>query len=306
MTNVRKESLFCSEIRKMIKIQSYRQVVTMEVNQCVYVRIVERKSRLVNLDIGIWEMEILGTNLGVKNVDKKLLRGIEMLNFIEDLDCLYYDVRVKNKIGPYRRNFALYIPVKVEVYGRECNEFIIRKEQFTKYLYVKDGCRVYFSDADILMMLLQIKSSSTMDLLIEELEKLYMDEGESYEIVIGKDSYVLKGMKKIIDEQMLSNPKDIDITFEDLLILVNLILAKDMMSVSLWSDKPNFLKQTTSKYISLLKYYYYMDENAKVFLQSIGFDVEDDIYSNYDTQEKRNAKIKIFCDFDSFEKSGII
>ena len=68
-----------------------------------------------------------------------------------------------------------------------------------------------------------------------------MDEGESYEIVIGKDSYALKGMKKIVDEQILSNPKDIDITFEDLLILVNLILAKDMMSVSLWLDKPNFL-----------------------------------------------------------------
>ena len=46
-----------------------------------------------------------------------------------------------------------------------------------------------------------------------------MDEGESYEIVIGKDSYALKGMKKIVDEQILSNPKDIDITFEDLLTI---------------------------------------------------------------------------------------
>lgn len=112
-------------------------------------------------------MEILGINLGVKNVDKKLLRGIEMSNFIENLDCLYDDVRVKNKISPYNKNFALYIPIKVEVYGRECKEFIIKKGQFIKYLYVKNGCRVYFSDADILMMLLQIKASSTMDLLIE-------------------------------------------------------------------------------------------------------------------------------------------
>lgn len=251
-------------------------------------------------------MEILGINLGVKNVDEKLLRGIEMSNFIENLDCLYDDVRVKNKISPYNRNFALYIPIKVEVYGRECKEFIIKKGQFTKYLYVKNRCRVYFSDADILMMLLQIKASSTMDLLIEEFKKIYMDEGESYEIVIGKESYALKGMKKIVDGQILSNPKDIDITFEDLLILINLILAKDMMSVSLWLDKPNYLKQTTSKYISLLKYYYYMDERAKVYLENVGFDVEGDIYSNYDTQEKRDAKIKIFCDFDSFEKAGII
>ena len=49
-----------------------------------------------------------------------------------------------------------------------------------------------------------------------------------------------------------------------------------------------------------------MDERAKVYLENVGFDVKGDIYSNYDTQEKRDAKIKIFCDFDSFEKAGII
>ena len=52
----------------------------------------------MNLDIGIWEMEILGINLSVKNVDEKLLRGIEMSNFIENLDCLYYKKRTVYKI----------------------------------------------------------------------------------------------------------------------------------------------------------------------------------------------------------------
>lgn len=116
------------ENKKNDKNQLSKQVVTMEVSRCVYIRIVERKSHLVNLDIGIWEMEILGINLSVKNVDEKLLRGIEMSNFIENLDCLYDDVRVKNKISPYNKNFALYIPIKVEVYGRECKEFIIKKD----------------------------------------------------------------------------------------------------------------------------------------------------------------------------------
>lgn len=37
-----------------------------------------------------------------------------------------------------------------------------------------------------------------------------------------------------------------------------------------------------------------MDERAKAYLENVGFDVEGDIYSNYDTQEKRDAKIKIF------------
>lgn len=153
-----------------------------------------------------------------------------MSNFIQSLDYLYDDVRSKNNIILYNKKFALYIPIKVEMYGRESNN-----------------------------------------------GRLWM-----------------------------TNPQDINISFVDLLILINLILAKDMVSAPLWTDKPNFLKHTISKYILLLRYYYYKDEKAKLFLESTGFDVEGDIYSNYDTQEKRNAKLKIFCDFDSFEKSGII
>ena len=65
----------------MIKNQLSKQVVTMEVRRCVYVRIVERKSRLVNLDIGIWEMEILGINLGVKNVDEKIVERNRNVKF---------------------------------------------------------------------------------------------------------------------------------------------------------------------------------------------------------------------------------
>ena len=278
----------------------------MEVSLHVYVRIVEKKSRLVNLDIETWETEILEINHGVKVVDEDIVRGTEMSNFIQSLDYLYDDVRSKNNISSYTKKFALYIPIKVEIYGRESNNFIVRKGQFTKYLYVKQGCRVYFSDADILMMLLQINTSTTIDLLIEALKKLYFNEGEPYNIIIGEESYELKGIREITHDQIFTNPQDINISFVDLLILINLILAKDMVSVPLWPDKPNFLKHTTSKYILLLQYYYYKDEKAKSFLKSVGFDVESDIYSNYDTQEKRDAKLKIFCDFDSFEKSGII
>lgn len=291
---------------KIIENLSFRQVVIMEVSLHAYVQIVEKKSRLVNLDIEIWETEILEINHGVKVVDEDIVRGTEMTNFIQNLDYLYNDVRSKNTISSYNKKFALYIPIKVEMYGRESNNFIIRKGKFTKYLYVKQGCRVYFSDADILMMLLQINTSTTIDLLIEALKKLYFNEGETYNIIIGEESYELKGIKEIKDDQIFTNPQDIDIPFVDLLILINLILAKDMVSVPLWPEKPNFLKHTASKYILLLQCYYYKNEKAKSFLESIGFDVESDIYSNYDTQEKRDAKLKIFCDFDSFEKSGLI
>lgn len=56
------------EIIKMIRNRLFRQVVIMEVNLHVYVRNVEKKSHLVNLDIEIWEKEILEINHGVKVV----------------------------------------------------------------------------------------------------------------------------------------------------------------------------------------------------------------------------------------------
>ena len=68
MTSVLKESALCLETIKMIKNRLFNPVVITEVNPHVYVQIAEKKSRLVNLDTEIWEMEILEINHGVKVV----------------------------------------------------------------------------------------------------------------------------------------------------------------------------------------------------------------------------------------------
>lgn len=65
--------------------------------------------------------EILEINHSVKVVDEDIVRGTEMSNFIQSLDYLYDDVRSKNNISLYNKKFALYIPIKVEMYGRESN-----------------------------------------------------------------------------------------------------------------------------------------------------------------------------------------
>jgi len=113
-------------------------------------------------------------------------------------------------------------------------------------------------------------------------------------------------MAQIKDEQILTNPYDIDISFDELFVLINLILSKDQASTPLWPSRPDFLKHTTSKYISLIKYYYYKDEKARSYLLNMGYDVEKSIYSNYDTLDKRDEKRKFFCDFNEFEKNGLL
>jgi len=232
--------------------------------------------------------------------------GRSVGNFIEDLDRVYRSERRKNNIKRGNNNFWIFIPLEVDIYGEIYNNYMVRKGEFTKYIYTRNNCRVYFSDADILTMLLQIINPRTIDLLIEYLIAVYNGNAEKYTIILGEKSYEVKGIPLIQDGQILTNLQDIDISFEELLVLINLILSKDIESIPLWHSKPDFLKQTCAKYITLLKFYYNNDTDAEKYLSALGYDTEKDILSNYDTKKKRDEKNSFFSDFDSFEKSGII
>lgn len=85
-----------------------------------------------------------------------------------------------------------------------------------------------------------------------------------------------------------------------------LVLSKDQASTPLWPSRPNFFKHTTSKYITLIKYYYYGDMKARKYLLNMGYNVDEDIYSNYNTLDKRDEKRGFFSDFEVFEKSGVL
>ena len=145
-----------------------------------------------------------------------------------------------------------------------------------------------------------------MTSLIENLEIAYKSYVEKYYIWIGKKKYEIEGIPQIEDEQILMNPQDVDISFNELLVLINLVLSKDQASTPLWPSRPNFFKHTTSKYITLIKYYYYGDMKARKYLLNMGYNVDEDIYSNYNTLDKRDEKRGFFSDFEVFEKSGVL
>lgn len=229
-----------------------------------------------------------------------------MGNYILDLDMAYIKARRKEKIKTANKNFWIYVPVKINLYGKGNVNYIAKKGEFTKFIYTKSNCRVYFSDADILTMLLQVKNKDTIDTLIKHLKEMYAGNTEKFEIDILGKKYNVEGLQAIYDEQILTNPQDIDISFNELLVLINLVLSKDKAATSLWTQKPDFLKHTISKYISLLEFYYYGKESAREYLDFMGFDTKADIYANYDTKAKRDEKTHFFCDFDLFEKAGIL
>ncbi|MEI3213713.1 MAG: hypothetical protein V8S90_05625 [Lachnospiraceae bacterium] len=45
---------------------------------------------------------------------------------------------------------------------------------------------------------------------------------------------------------------------------------------------------------------------ARKYLLNMGYNVDEDIYSNYNTLDKRDEKRGFFSDFEVFEKSGVL
>lgn len=227
-------------------------------------------------------------------------------NFIKYLDEFYNEEKKKNGIEKNNNNYSVFFPLRVKLYDKENNNFIVKKAKMTKYLYTRNNCRVYFSDADILMMLLKIENNNIINDLIDFLKEIYKDNTEKYHIFIGNKQYEVPGIKEISSDLLLKNPQDIDITFNDIYVLINLIISKDIASIPLWEGKPNFSKRTIVKYISILEYYYFKKDNSKIYLKNEGFDTSISIYENYETKELRKSKVKQFTDFKKFEKAGIL
>ena len=70
-----------------------------------------------------------------------------MSNFIEDLDERYRRERKKNRIKKEDKTFVCNIPLRVKLYGSINENYIIRKGKLTRFLYIKNGCRVHFTSA---------------------------------------------------------------------------------------------------------------------------------------------------------------
>lgn len=232
-----------------------------------------------------------------------------MSNFVNDLDDIYRQKKRERIDANIDNNFYIYVPVfiKTEVFSNE--NYLIRKDKNIKFLYIKDGCRVYFSDADIINMLLKVENRESIGKLVSYFNKMYQQkvEGlETYSIIFGDERYSVKGCFEIKNTQILLNRQDIDITFNDLLVLINLILAKDYYAFNSnrYSEHKNnnFLKTTCVKYISLLQYYYFEDEKAKLYLENNGYKTNEDIDYNYRRFRQKIKRNKIFQNFKEFEK----
>lgn len=207
------------------------------------------------------------------------------MNFIEDLDLLLEQEKekVKKRFGDnsVNKNFGLDRSLEVSC-GTEKYKFLIRKNEKTRFYINENNVRVYLSDFDILELLIDNFSEHSNEIINEIINFLNSKVkdptiGEKYDIKIfdehsmSSKEYYITGMKLKDDDVYLRNKFDLQIfSLNSLIVLINLILSKDILSKELLEEAPSYLKRTAYKYIIILKLAVFGDKEVEKALRSGG------------------------------------
>lgn len=207
------------------------------------------------------------------------------MNFIKNLDFLLNQEKekVKTRFGDNSiDNDYFSIDRNLEVsHGDKVYMFLIRKNEKTRFLVNENNVRVYLSDFDILELLIDNVQNYGIE-IIEEIIIFLNDKvktpssGERYKIKISDEfsteEHYITGMKLKDDDVYLSNKFDLqNFSLNSLIVLINLILSKDILSKELAEEAPSYLKRTAYKYIIILKLAVFEDKKVEEALRSRGF-----------------------------------
>lgn len=207
------------------------------------------------------------------------------MNFIKNLDFLLNQEKekVKTRFGDNSiDNDYFSIDRNLEVsHGDKVYMFLIRKNEKTRFLVNENNVRVYLSDFDILELLIDNVQNYGIE-IIEEIIIFLNDKvktpssGERYKIKISDEfsteEHYITGMKLKDDDVYLHNKFDLqNFSLNSLIVLINLILSKDILSKELAEEAPSYLKRTAYKYIIILKLAVFEDKKVEEALRSREF-----------------------------------
>lgn len=244
------------------------------------------------------------------------------MNFIRDLDNLLDQEKkkVKMRFGDNSiDNDYFSIDRNLEVsHGDKIYMFLIRKNEKTRFLVNENNVRVYLSDFDILELLIDNVQNYGFEIIGEIIVFLNdkvktPSSGEKYKIKLSDgiltEEYYITGMKLKDDDVYLRNKFDLkNFSLNSLIVLINLILSKDILSKELLEEAPSYLKRTSYKYIIILKLAVFEDKKVEEALRSRGV-------SNPNSKELRWKSIlhykneegkKFFNNIEEIEKMKIL
>lgn len=220
-------------------------------------------------------------------------------NFIIDLD----DQAVESEMQYIFKNVSFYTG------GRENKNFLFRKETRekgkTRILYIKDQVRVRFTDNDILDMILRIEKKEVVCNILKNLKAIYIGEYIKTIMIMGEERYKVPLLPTVEHEQLLHSKKDISISFEDLYVLINLIIAKDL-AANETVDKIDFYERTMCKYAIVIDYYYFNGEKGKELFEQMEINSTNDFYFDFAIGAHAKENRKKITTYKRFDLSGVL
>ena len=193
------------------------------------------------------------------------------MNFLEYIDSIY-STELKNfDIDLEREEFNSFIPIEPLNYSTK-NIFLIGKQIHSKLFIVVGKQRIYLSDINIIRTILSLETED-IAWFIEQLCNLYRNDNNAHSFKINEKEFNGSGIEYFSDDKEIMLYTDSVISINDFIFVLNFVLAKD----STWGEMKeltNFRKLTLCKYISLISYYAFSSNDAKNFLESIGYPVD--------------------------------
>ena len=244
------------------------------------------------------------------------------MNFIEDLDFLLDQEKekVKTRFGDTSINKYFGVERNLEVsYGNKKYNFLIRKNEKTRFLINENNVKIYLSDFDILKLLIDNFSADSEEMINQLIDFLYnkvknRSFGEKYKLIISDENsnqeYLITGNILKTTCIHLDNEFDLhNLSLNHLKVLINLILAKDILSKELGDeDTPDYLKRTAYKYIIILKLVVFEDKKVEEVLRSKGVsnpNSKDLRWKSILHYKNENGK-KFFNNIEEIEKMKIL
>lgn len=193
------------------------------------------------------------------------------MNFLEYIDIIY-STELKNlNINLESEEYSSFIPIKPLAYSTN-NVFLIRKQMRSKLLIVVGKQRVYLSDLYIIKTILNLDAKE-ITWFFKQLCGLYINDNNAHSFKINEKKFKGSGIEYFSDDKEIMLHTDSVISINDFIFVLNFVLAKD----SAWGEMKrlsNFRKLTLCKYISLISYYAFNSNDAKNFLENIGYPVD--------------------------------
>jgi len=193
------------------------------------------------------------------------------MNLLECIDAINNEVRLENKIPQENTRFSCFIPIEVVNHRSSCN-FLIKKQEKAKLLFIVGRQRIHLSDLQIIDTILSM-DTDIINWFIKNFVSLYCNDLYKVQFKIDGNIYDGCGIRRFPKKKDLLLFTDSVIDVNDFIVLLNFIFSKDKIWEKM-SKIDNFYKRTLCKYISLIDYYSKKSDRSKLFLENIGYPVK--------------------------------